>query len=351
MEYKRVAVLILTYNNKVILENLLKSIKEKTHYPNYEIFVIDNGGSDGTDELIKKQYDWIKLIKIIDNKGFIGGFNEGFKKVEKKYDFYLFLCDDIYILTENWLKKLIKEFDINENLGAIFPVEIIPPEFGEACSKEEKFNRINIFLKEQINIYENWANTKSQEKIALGHVLEGPCLLIRAEVLKLTGLFEPLLFPAYCEDTDLGLKILRAGYITAKDPNVGIIHFHSVNFSSLLQQFEKRLLLGRNRIIQGLLHRKVIDLIRQLWFEFKTFIHDILKLKINFLLYLKSYVYIVKNLKKILQARKFRQLLFKNAKHKEFFIEFRNKNLHKIIFQPPMFDAKKIILCQNKVVN
>ncbi|MHA1268771.1 MAG: glycosyltransferase family 2 protein [Candidatus Helarchaeota archaeon] len=348
MNYKKISILILTYNNKNLLKNLLASIKEKTHYPNYEIIVIDNGGSDGTDEMIKNQYKGIKLVKIIDNKGFIGGFNEGFKKSKLKSDFFVFLCDDTYIITDNWLTNLVNAFEEFKDLGAIFPIEIIPPEFGSPLNKIKKFDLIKDFLKNRVHIYEDWANDRPKEKIEFGHVLEGPCLMIKNEVLKSTGLFELLFFPAYCEDTDLGLKILRAGYNTARNPNVGIIHFHSISINSLMQTHEKRLLLARNRIIQGILNRNVKDLIRQFWFEFQTFFYDMFKLKIKFSLIFNAYIYILKNFKKIYQARLFRKELLKNAKNKNYFLEFSRRNLCKVIFQPPMFNPSKKILCKNE---
>jgi hypothetical protein len=343
MENIKVSLLILTYNNKNILKNLLNSIEKNTKYSNYDVFIIDNGGIDGTDEMVKKRFKNFKLIKINENKSFIGGFNEGFKRIKHNSDYYAFICDDIYILTENWLSKLVKSLQKPNNMGAVFPIEIIPPEFSELLDKDNKTRLISDFLKNKLTIYENWFKNKEPEQDEYNQILEGPCYLIKKQVLQKTGLFEPLLFPAYTEDIDLGLKILRAGYDVARNNNVGIIHFHSLNFNSILQKNEKRLLVNRNRIIQGIMNRCLKNLIRQVWFEFKTLLYDIFKLGISIKSIYNSYIYILKNLKRIYQARLFRKFLYKSAKNKEFYNIFRKNNLSKAIFQPPIFDVSKIV--------
>ena len=330
MKCKKVSILILTYNNKMLLNYLLKSIIKRTHYPNYEVYVIDNASIDGTEGMIKKKYDWVKYIRNNENLGFIRAYNAIYKKIQT--DFYLTLNDDTLIITDNWLIKLINSIEENKDIGAIYPLEIIPPEIGKISKKGEKIKEINIFLKEKIKEYEKWGNSRPQENIIKGKLIEGPAILYNARIINCTQLFEPLLIPIYYEDTDLGLKILRAGFNTALNPNVCIIHFHSVVIQSVFKKFQRRLQLGRNRIILGFFHRNTIDLMKQIIFEFKTFIYEIFKLKIDILSSSKYYFYILKNFKKILQGRQFRKNLYKMALNKEYYEKFGPNNLS-IIFK------------------
>ncbi|MBD3229919.1 MAG: glycosyltransferase [Candidatus Lokiarchaeota archaeon] len=325
MSEKKVSVLILTYNNEYLLGNLLDSIKNKTIYPNYEVYVIDNASTDGTKRLIKNNYSWVKYIRNKENLGFVRGYNTIYKNIQT--DYYLTLNDDTLILTEGWISKLVGRMEKFKDLAAIYPVEIIPSEIGKLSKKENKIKKIKEFLVDELKRYEDWANNKSKQIIIHGELIEGPAILYKAEIIKQTKLFEPILSPFYYEDTDLGLKILRRGYYTALDPNVFVIHFHSVMMQKKFKAYQRRLQIGRNRIILGLLHRKPIDLINQLIFEFKTILFELFKLKINIFESYKYYLYILKNFGRILRARKFRNFLLENTKNEKYYKNYGIKNL------------------------
>lgn len=57
------SIFIVDWNTKDILGNYLKSIYESTHRISYEIFVVDNGSSDGSPELVEKKFPQVKIIK------------------------------------------------------------------------------------------------------------------------------------------------------------------------------------------------------------------------------------------------------------------------------------------------
>lgn len=54
---------IISWNTKDILRNCLMSIYESTHKLSYEIFMVDNGSSDGSPGLVEKEFPQVKIIK------------------------------------------------------------------------------------------------------------------------------------------------------------------------------------------------------------------------------------------------------------------------------------------------
>jgi len=78
MSYKNYAhadVLILNFNGKSLLKRCLDSVL-KTDYPDFEIFVIDDGSSDGSVEFVRKRYPGVKLVEIGRNIGVAAAYNK-----------------------------------------------------------------------------------------------------------------------------------------------------------------------------------------------------------------------------------------------------------------------------------
>lgn len=104
--YKIVA-LVVTYNRKELLKENIKALLDQS-YNKFDILVVDNASTDGTDQYIKK----IKNNRVIykntgANLGGAGGFHFGIKNaIEMGYD-YCWLMDDDTIPTSTSLEVLV----------------------------------------------------------------------------------------------------------------------------------------------------------------------------------------------------------------------------------------------------
>jgi hypothetical protein len=96
MVYPKVIVLTLNYNGKPLLDDCITSYLAND-YPNFEMVMIDNGSSDGSEEYVKGTYPMVTCIQTGKNLGYSGGFNVGLKYAfeEKKADFALITNNDV----------------------------------------------------------------------------------------------------------------------------------------------------------------------------------------------------------------------------------------------------------------
>jgi len=107
-----VLVIIVTWNKKAYVVDLLQSL-QRLSYPAelLDVVVIDNASSDGTAEILKRDFPGIHVIKNSENLGGTGGFNTGlryaFAQPEGKYD-YLWLLDNDVQVHRNALTELAK---------------------------------------------------------------------------------------------------------------------------------------------------------------------------------------------------------------------------------------------------
>lgn len=85
----KISLLILNYNGLDITPIILNSI-QKLKYPlqKIETIVIDNASTDGSVEMIEKNYPFAKIIKLEKNVAY-GAFNEGVKQCQGEFCFLL----------------------------------------------------------------------------------------------------------------------------------------------------------------------------------------------------------------------------------------------------------------------
>ena len=116
MNKPKVSIVIVNYNGKNLLEALLKSIS-RSNYRNYEIIVVDNNSSDGSRELLRKNY---KKVKLVDNKKNLGysGINSALKYCTGSY--ILFLNNDME-LDRNSLRKAVSTIESDKDIAMIAP--------------------------------------------------------------------------------------------------------------------------------------------------------------------------------------------------------------------------------------
>ena len=99
--------IVVTYNRLTLLKENIESLLNQS-YNNFDILVVDNKSTDGTDSYLNEiKSDRIKVITTEKNIGGAGGFNIGIRyAIENGYG-QAWLMDDDTIPEENSLKELV----------------------------------------------------------------------------------------------------------------------------------------------------------------------------------------------------------------------------------------------------
>ena len=114
----KIAIVILNWNGKQLLERFLPSIVKYSNLPNAEIIVADNASTDNSIEFILQNYPTINIIKNKENGGFAKGYNDALKHV--KADIFALVNSDIEV-TEGWLSSIISTFENEPDTAIIQP--------------------------------------------------------------------------------------------------------------------------------------------------------------------------------------------------------------------------------------
>ena len=113
----KIAIVILNWNGKKLLETFLPSIvnfsAEKA-----EIFVADNASTDDSISYVKKHFPSVNIIENAVNGGYAKGYNDALQSVEA--DIYCLINSDVEV-TENWLSPILDVFENEKNVAIIQP--------------------------------------------------------------------------------------------------------------------------------------------------------------------------------------------------------------------------------------
>ncbi|NLB35040.1 MAG: glycosyltransferase family 2 protein, partial [Elusimicrobia bacterium] len=197
------SIIMLTFNQLHMTKDTLESLEEHTKVP-YELIIVDNGSEDGTVDFLKKysaDKDWVSCIYNPENLAFAKGNNQGMKIA--KGDYFLLLNSDV-ILTEGWLRKLIRCLESSEHIGAVGPCtnvasgpQMVNPGYD---SLDGLPNYAAAFSLKHAG---RWINC---------HRLNAFCFLIRRRVIEQVGMLDERFGPGGFEDYDYCLRIRQGGF-------------------------------------------------------------------------------------------------------------------------------------------
>ena len=218
-----IAVVILNWNGRGMLERYLPTLVERTTFPGVSIIVADNGSTDGSVEWLQKQYGGLRLIKFDRNYGFTGGYNRALMEIEA--DYYVLLNSDVEV-SEGWLEPLAGFMEDNPDAGICQPkiLSVAEPDRFEYAGAAGGFidrygypfcrGRILTCVEKDSGQYDSpkecfWAT--------------GACLMIRSSLYHHLGGLDDRFF-AHMEEIDLCWRAKLLGYRVWALPSSKVWH-------------------------------------------------------------------------------------------------------------------------------
>jgi len=206
-----ISVIIVNWNGKEFLPACLDSLLQQS-CTDFETIVVDNGSRDGSLELLRVSYPWVRVVPLRANTGFAGGNNAGFAVSRGRY--IVTLNNDTRV-DRDWLAELVAPAEARPEVGMVA---------SRICSWDEPdlIDSLGVAIcpdgmsrgSRRRSSYATLALEKTEEIL-----LPSACAaLYRREMIDRIGFFDDDFF-AYCEDTDLGLRGRIAGWgaVLARD--------------------------------------------------------------------------------------------------------------------------------------
>lgn len=115
---KRIAIVILNWNGRKLLEQFLPYIYKYTSLNEVDVIVADNGSTDDSVSYLQESHPQIIIQKLGANYGFSDGYNKALLHLE--YEYVVLLNSDVEV-SKDWLNKAIDYLDSNKDVSALQP--------------------------------------------------------------------------------------------------------------------------------------------------------------------------------------------------------------------------------------
>ena len=228
----KLSIITVSFNTKALLERCVSSVRQLPPPFALEMFVVDNGSTDGSPEMLMMRFPEVQLIRNTENRGFAAANNQALRVA--KGENILFLNSDTELLPGS-LDPLVTYLESNPTVGVVGPTErtedgiayptICPFPHLSFLFLTHTGLRHRFYKNRAINPYRRlWEKAQVTGEPIVVDWLSGAGLMVRRKVLEEIGFFDERYF-FYMEETDLCKRARDAGWLVVFMPTAAIIHY------------------------------------------------------------------------------------------------------------------------------
>ena len=222
--FPKVSIIIVTYNNLEYTQLCLKSVCEKTIYPNFEVIVVDNASTDATPQFLKSfaaAHENIQVIYNAVNEGFARANNLGIAAAQGEY---ISLLNNDTVVTRIWLSRLVAHLG-DQQVGLV----------GSLTNGVDNEARVVMPYTdpEALDVFAAKLAGERSNILTPIKMLAMYCVVGRSDVFRQIGPLDEQFGIGMFEDDDYSLRIRQAGYRIAVAEDVFIHHFGKSGFKIL----------------------------------------------------------------------------------------------------------------------
>jgi N-acetylglucosaminyl-diphospho-decaprenol L-rhamnosyltransferase len=227
-----VAVAIVSWNTRDLLRRCLDSFAAEVDSGRCEVWVVDNASSDGSAEMVRAEFPWVRLEESQENLGFGPAVNLVARQTNTPW---FGVANADIALQPDAIDALLEAGEGDPGAGAIAPRLILPdgstqhsvyafPTIGSTLVVASGFGRVVKPLGERsllLGMFDAERPRRVPWAIAA-------FLLVRREAWDAVGGFDEHQW-MYAEDLDIGWRLSRAGWATRYEPRARVEHESSAS--------------------------------------------------------------------------------------------------------------------------
>ena len=224
---------IVTYNTRELSLQAVAAAREAIGALQARLVVADNGSADGTSEAVRSAFPEVEVMVYADNPGYGAALNRAFSTFPGSY--LLALNGDV-LLSPGSGEVLRRFLDDHPECGLVGPA--LTGRDGRPQLSCKRFPTLGFAVAEVFALHaalpgNRWARRfyytdRDLTGPAYVQAVSGATMLIRGDAFRRIGGFDEG-FRMYFEETDLCLRLHRAGFRVALCPAAKAIHWHGAS--------------------------------------------------------------------------------------------------------------------------
>jgi GT2 family glycosyltransferase len=280
------SIIIVSWNTRDLLDLCLGCVYacvnqagERGHLQ-AEVWVIDNGSSDGSAVMVRRRYPDVHLIHNKENVGFARANNQALRAARGRY---LLLLNSDALVTPSALADLVTVMDAHPEAAVCSPLLLNADNTPQFCWA--RFPGLKSELTGGVDRsqspYPMEAFARPDTSMLAPFVADwvgGACFLVRAEAALSVGLLREDFF-MYSEETEWCHRFARAGWKTLLAPAVRVTHLGGQSSKAVPRATRARMFHSRLRLYRilhgpaGSVAPALVATLRFLLFSLKQRLH------------------------------------------------------------------------------
>jgi len=251
-----VSVIIVSYNSTSVLRPCLESLANHRFSGEMEVIVVDNASTDGTPDMLRREYPGVELVESKENLGYSKGVNVGIRRARGRY---FFILNPDTAVSADAVEKLRDFMERTPDAGIVGPKLVFHD--GNVQLSCRRFYTLRVLLLRRTPLGKLVRDSRAEREhlmLDFDHNstrqvdwLLGAAMFVRRDAVESVGMMDERFF-LYFEDVDWCYRMVQQGlkvYYQAdavvthgyqRDSAQGVMNRSFVShFVSLLRYYEK----------------------------------------------------------------------------------------------------------------
>jgi len=217
------SIVLVCWNNKAYLDPCLKSLYDTGMRNSFDIVVVDNGSTDGSQKMLAEKYPQVKLIQNDSNLGLGKASNQGIDATRGRY---ILLLNNDTIVNGAAFDDMVDFLDQHPRTGAVGGKILNPDGSTQCCyyNFSTLWEEFLIASRLGEKFRPGYPAVMNGDEVRPVDWLTSACLMVRRATLDEVGLLDENYF-IYGDEVDLQYRIMKAGWDIHYLPQATTIHY------------------------------------------------------------------------------------------------------------------------------
>ena len=235
------SIIIINWNTRDLLIECINSVYSTTRGINFDIWVVDNGSSDGSVQALRELFPDVNVIENQSNLGFAKACNQALKLMESKF---AILLNSDTILTDGAIKTVLDTMEKDPDIG-LCGAQLLNPDGTKQNSIANTPSLATELLNKSLlrRLFPQKYPGKERdfaEPIEVESII-GAFMAVRKEAMDEVGMLDESYF-FFFEETDWCIRMKKKGWKVVHHPGAKVYHLQGQTVRKIKYKGKDRVL-------------------------------------------------------------------------------------------------------------